>query len=148
MKDFKAGLTFALAAALAGCGGVQSRVKDGKVESVIDQKSVHGSYLETIGIGASDPTLATDTQRKALARDAAIAKAQFEMLSMVKGVTLEGGVTIDRAIEKDSLLEAKIKDTIRGAEILKTEFTSDNGCVVTIRLLKRRLETLMGVKFQ
>ena len=137
-----------LAAALAACGGVRSRVKDGKVESVIDQKSVRGAYLETIGIGASDPTLATDTQRKALARDAGIAKAQFEMLSMVKGVTLEGGITIDRAIEKDSVLEAKLKETIRGAEVMKTEFTSDNGCVVTIRLPKSRLEKLMGVKFQ
>ena len=109
---------------------------------------MRGAYLETIGIGASDPTLATDTQRKALARDAGIAKAQFEMLSMVKGVTLEGGITIDRAIEKDSVLEAKLKETIRGAEVMKTEFTSDNGCVVTIRLPKSRLEKLMGVKFQ
>lgn len=133
---------------LAGCGGVERRVEGGKVQAVIDQKPVRGGYLEAIGIGASDPALASDTQRKALARDAAIAKAQYELLSMVKGVHLEGGVTIDRAIETDSSLEAKVSAAVRGAEVLKTEFTADNGCVVTMRLPKRRLEQLMGVRFQ
>ncbi len=138
----------ATAAALAACSGVHSRVKDGKVESVIDQKAVRGGMLEAIGIGASDPALATDTQRKALARDAAIVKAQFELLSMVKGVTLTGGVTVDRAMEKDSSLEARVNDAVRGAEIVKSEFTADNGCVVTLRLPKSRLEKLMGVRFE
>lgn len=136
------------AAALSACSGVHSRVKDGKVESVIDQKAVRGGQLEAIGIGASDPSLATDTQRKALARDAAIAKAQYELLSMVKGVQLEGGVTIDRAMETDSSLETKVLATIRGAEIVKSEFTADNGCVVTLRLPKARLEKMMGVRFE
>jgi hypothetical protein len=138
----------AAAAALAACSGVQSRVHDGKVESTIDQKAQRGAQLEAIGIGASDPALATDTQRKALARDAAIVKAQYELLSMVKGVTLEGGITVDRAMETDSSLETKIMETIRGAEIVKSEFTADNGCVVTLRLPKRRLEQMMGVRFE
>ena len=136
-------------AAAAGCGGgVASRVHKGAVETVINQNPNQGDYLETIGIGAADPALTTDTQRKALARDAAIVKAQYEMLSMVKGVRLEGGVTVQNALEKDSILTAKVMDLIKGAEILKSEFTSDNGCVVTLRLSKDRLERLMGVKFQ
>ena len=137
----------ALAAALSACGGVASRVKSGGVQNTIDQVPNRFAYIESIGIGASDPTLATDTQRKALARDAAIVKAQYEMLAMVKGVELEGGVTVNRALETDSKLEARLKETIRGAEILKSEFTADNGCVVTLRLPKRRLEAMMGVKF-
>src|SRR5271154_856534 len=97
----------------AGCGGPQSRVtKSGKVEQVIDQNPDKGSYLEAIGIGASDPALTTDTQRKALSRDAAIVKAQYEMLSMVKGVTIEGGITVQRAIETDSTLESRIQEVI------------------------------------
>ncbi|MBI3564885.1 MAG: hypothetical protein HY079_06805 [Elusimicrobia bacterium] len=141
-------MVLAGAAALAACSGVHSRVKDGKVESVIDQKAVRGGNIEAIGIGASDPSLPTDTQRKALARDAAIVKAQYELLSMVKGVTLTGGVTVDRALEKDSTLEARVMDAIRGAEIVKSEFTADNGCVVTLRLPKSRLERMMGVRFE
>ena len=138
----------AAAAALAACSGVRSRVREGKVETVIDQKAQRGGVLESIGIGASDPTLATDTQRKALARDAAIVKAQYEMLSMVKGVQLEGGITVDRAMETDSTLETKVLASIRGAEIVKSEFTADNGCVVTLRLPKSRLEKMMGVRFE
>ena len=146
-KQAVAGI-LATAAVFSGCGGVQSRVKDGKIESTIDQRANRRTYIEAIGIGASDPTLATDTQRKALARDAAIVKAQYELLSMVKGVELEGGVTINRAIETDSSLETRLRETIRGAEIVKSEFTADNGCVVTLSLPKERLEKMMGVRFQ
>ena len=143
-----AGCVVALALAAGACSGPQSRVKKGQVQQTIDQDPARKSYLEAIGIGASDPNLPTDTQRKALARDAAIVKAQYEMLSMTKGVQLEGGITVARAIETDSSLEAKIKESIKGAEIVKSEFTSDNGCVVTIRLPKKRLENMMGVKFR
>lgn len=138
---------FLLCVSAAGCAGPQSRLRAGRVQDVMDQKPAGGRYLEAIGIGASDPDLRTDTQRKALARDAAILKAQYELLSMVQGVTLEGGVSVSRALETDSALEGKVRDVIRGAEIVKTEFTSDNGCVVTMRLPVKRLERLMKVKF-
>ncbi len=46
------------------------------------------------------------------------------------------------------MLAARVNDAIRGAEIVKSEFTKDNGCVVTLRLPKSRLEALMGVRFQ
>jgi hypothetical protein len=147
MNGIRRAWWLAAAAALAACSGVQSRVKEGRVETTIDQTQ-RGRSLEAIGIGASDPSLPSDTQRKALARDAAIVKAQYEMLSMVKGVQLEGGITVDRAIEKDSTLETKIRASIQGAEIVKSEFTADNGCVVTIRLPKSRLEKMMGVRFE
>ena len=137
-----------LTAMVAGCSGIKSRVSQGKVQTTINQSPDRYYYVEAIGIGASDPSLTSDTQRKALARDAAIVKAQYEMLSMIKGVELEGGVTVDRAIETDSSLEARLKDTIKGAEILKSEFTADNGCVVTLRLPKNRLAKLMAVNFQ
>ncbi len=132
----------AAAAVLAACAGVTSRVTDGKVRTVIDQTPDRGESLEAIGIGASDPKLPTDTQRKALARDAAIVKAQYELLSMVKGVQLTGGVTVDRAMETDSALAARVDAMIRGAEVVKSEFTADGGCVVTLRLPKKSLRAL------
>ena len=135
-------------AVLAGCGGVTRRVHGGTVDRVINQKPDRGAYMEAIGIGASDPTLKSDTQRMALARDAAIVKAQYELLSMVKGVRLEGGVTVERALETDSTLSARVNDVIRGAEIHKSEFTADNGCVVTLRLPKSALEKSLGSRLQ
>ena len=131
----------------AACGN-KNFVKGGKVQDTLNQEADKGKYIESIGIGAADPTLPTETQRRALSRDAAIVKSQYEMLSMVKGVEIEGGITVSRAMEKDSTLEAKLKETIRGAEIVKTEFTKDDGAVVTLRILKKRLEQMMGVRFK
>lgn len=125
---------------LTGCSGVVSRVHQGRIGETIDQKPDRRGFIEAIGIGASDPALPTETQRKALSRDAAIVKAQYELLSLLKGVELEGGVTVSQAMEKDSLLAARVKNSIRGAEVLKSEFTADGGCVVTLRLPKDRLE--------
>lgn len=140
--------TMLMAAALltASCGGVTRRVHGGMVDGVIDQKPDRGAYFEAIGIGASDPTLPTDTQRKALARDAAIVKAQYELLSIIKGVRLDGGVTVERAIEADSTLDARVHDLIRGAEVRKSEFTADGGCVVTLRLPKSAVEKTLEAK--
>lgn len=154
MKSSKALYAAAAAAAafaivgLSGCGGVPSRVHNGAVDQVINQDPAAGAYLVSIGMGGADPDLSSDTQRKALSRDAAIVKAQYEMLSMIKGVTLKGGIKVERALEKDSSLEATIMDAIRGAEIVKSEFTSDNGCVVTLRLPKSRLAKMMKVQFE
>ncbi len=135
------------AVAISGCSGVTRRVHQGQVGEVIDQRPEARGYFEAIGIGASDPALPTATQRKALARDAAIVKAQYELLSLIKGVTLEGGVTVSQAMEKDSALTAKVNALLRGAEVRKTEFTSDGGCVVTMRLPKDRLDAGIGGRF-
>lgn len=137
----------ALAAAASGCSSTKL-VKGGAVAEDIEQNMVTRKEIVAIGIGGSDPALPTDTQRKALARDAAIVKAQYEMLSLVKGVQIEGGITVSRAIEQDSTLEARVKDVIKGAEITRTQFTKDGGAVVRLRLPKQRLEKLMGVKFK
>ena len=133
---------------LAGCGGNRSYVKGGEIRKSIDQEAVKSKYIETLGIGAADSTLTNTTQRRATSRDAAIVQAQYEMLSIVKGIQLEGGITVQKAIETDSKLETTVKDVIRGAEVVKTEWTNDDGCVVTLRLDKKRLESEMGVKFK
>jgi hypothetical protein len=70
------------------------------------------------------------------------------MLSMVKGVNLEGGIHVEKAMETDSSLQTKIDAAIKGAEIIKSEWTNDDGCLVTLRLDKKRLEEMMGVKFK
>lgn len=146
-KTLRRAAAAAALALVAACGG-KNYVKGGKVQDTLSQDPDKGKFIEAIGIGAADPTLPTETQRRALSRDAAIVKSQYEMLSMVKGVEIEGGVTVSRAMEKDSTLEARLKETIRGAEIVKTEFTKDDGAVVTLRLPKKRLEQMMGVRFK
>jgi len=122
---------------LIGCGGTRSHVKKGEIEMTMDQESVRKKYLEAIGIGAANQELTNTTQRKATSRNAAIVAAQYEMLSMVKGVNLEGGIRVEQAMETDSVLQTKIDAAIKGAEIIKTEWTNDDGALVTIRLPKK-----------
>ena len=43
-------------------------------------------------------------------------------------------------METDSKVESYLKEVIKGAEIVKTEWTNDDGCVVTLRLDKKKIE--------
>jgi len=131
----------------SACSHNKGYVKDGQINRTIDEESVKKDLIETIGIGAADAALTNQTQRMATSRDAAIVAAQNNLLTMVKGAKLEGGITVEKAIETDSKLQTSISDVIKGAEIIKTEWTKDDGCVVTLRISKKRLETMMGVKF-
>lgn len=145
MKYVALGLTVLF---LAGCGGNKSYVKKGEIDRTLDQESIQKKYLEAIGIGAADQTLSNTTQKRATSRNAAIVAAQYEMLSMIKGVDLEGGIRVEKAMETDSVLQTKIDAAIKGAEIIKSEWTNDDGCLVTLRLDKKRLQEQMGVKFK
>ena len=123
-----------------GCGGNKTYVKKGEIQKTITQQAERSRFIEALGIGAADSTLTNATQRKATSRDAAIVQAQYEMLSYVKGVQLEGGITVEKAMETDSKIESYLKELIKGAEIVKTEWTNDDGCVVTLRLDKKKIE--------
>lgn len=145
---FIAMVTVAAVSLLVGCGGNKGYVKKGEIERTLEQESVQKKYLEAIGIGAADSTLTNSTQRRATSRNAAIVAAQYEMLTMIKGIDLEGGIRVERAVETDSVLQTKINAAIKGAEIIKSEWTNDDGCLVTLRLDKKRLQDQMGVKFK
>ena len=145
----KVALALSTVLLLAACGGgSKSYVKKGELDKTLDQEAINKKYLEAVGIGAADSALTNSTQRKATSRNAAIVAAQYEMLSMVKGIELEGGIRVEKAIETDSVLQTKIDAAIKGAEIIKSEWTNDDGCVVTLRLDKKRLQDMMGVKFK
>src|ERR1035437_5258356 len=108
---------------LFGCGSNKTYVKKGEIQQTITQQAEKSRYIEAIGIGAADSTLTNNTQRRATSRDAAIVQAQYEMLSYVKGVQLEGGITVEKAMETTSKLETYLKEMIRGSEIIKNEWT-------------------------
>jgi hypothetical protein len=146
MKKYAALLLVTLAA--VSCSDKKTYVKKGEIDKTLDQQSVANRYLEAIGIGAADQNLTNSTQRRATSRNAAIVAAQYEMLSMIKGVELEGGIRVEKAMETDSLLQTKIDAAIKGAEIIKSEWTNDDGCLVTLRIDKKRLQDQMGVKFK
>ncbi len=139
-----------LAAVFLACGCAASPdkgmvSKTGEIDTEWVEEGVTANYVFARGIGAADQALANKTQRLATARNAAIVNAQYNMLSFLKGVQLEGGITVEKAIETDSVLATRIDQLIRGAQVVRTEWTSDDGCVLVLRLAKSSL-TGSGLK--
>ena len=144
----KAFLIIAVGLLAAACSSSPDKgtvSKTGEIEREWVEQGVTKHYIFARGLGAADQTMDNKTQRMATSRNAAIVNAQYNLLSLVKGVTLEGGVTVEKALETDSVLATKINAVIKGAQIVRTEWTSDDGCVVTLRLPKQAL-TDAGLK--
>ena len=136
---------FIIAAGLlaAGCGSSPDKgtvSNTGEIEREWVEEGITKHYIFARGIGAADQTLENKTQRMATSRNASIVNGQYNMLSFVKGVQLEGGITVEKAIETDSVLATKIDAVIKGAQVVRTEWTSDDGCVVVLRLPKKALK--------
>jgi len=112
----------------------------GEIEREWVEEGVTKNYIFARGIGAADQTLENKTQRMATSRNASIVNAQYNMLSFIKGVNLEGGITVEKAIETDSVLATKIDAVIKGAQVVRSEWTSDDGCVIVLRLSKAALK--------
>ncbi len=108
------------------------------------EQGVTKNYVFARGIGAADQTLENKTQKMATSRNSAIVNAQYNMLSVVKGVKLEGGIT-EKAIETDSMLATTIDTAIKSAQVVRSEWTSDDGCIVILQLSKKALKK-MGLK--
>ncbi len=114
--------------------------KTGEIEKEWVEEGITKNYIFARGIGAADQALENKTQRMATSRNASIVNGQYNMLSFIKGVQLEGGITVEKAIETDSVLATKLNSVIKGAQVVRSEWTSDDGCVVVLRLSKLALK--------
>ena len=144
----KAILIGTLALFVCACASApdKSTVSDkGEINREWVEEGITKHYIFARGIGAADQTLENKTQKMATSRNASIINAQYNMLSMIKGVQLEGGIMVEKAIETDSALATTINSLIKGAQVVKTEWTNDDGCVVVLRLPKAVLKNA-GIK--
>ena len=139
------GLSFLL---LTACGGVQTHTKGGAIKKTLDGEIQDSDFIQTIGIGAADQKMDNKTQKMATSRTAAITMAQYEMVGVIKGLQIEGGITVSQAMEKDSKITALVNESVKGAEVIKTEWTADDGCIVTLRLSKKRLAQMTKMNFK
>ena len=127
----------------AGCASSPDRgtvSKTGEIEREWVEEGITDNYVFARGIGAADQALLNKTQKMATSRNSAVVNAQYNMLSLVKGVKLEGGITVEKAIETDSLLATSVDAAIKGAQVVRSEWTADDGCVVVLRLSKKTLK--------
>ena len=128
-----------------GCAtGVKFHVKKGELRDVLRKEPSNDRYIQTIGIGAADKTIENATQRRAASREAALVMAQYEMLCIIKGVHLAGGISVQKAMEADSNIATVVDESIRGAEVMQTEWARDDGCVVTLRLDRTKIEQILN----
>ena len=118
------------------------------MKKTIEADAQSSDYIQTMGIGAADQKIDNQTQRMSTSRDAAIVLAQYEMVGIIKGLQIEGGVKVSQAMETDSSISALVNESVKGAEIMKTEWTADDGCIVTMRLSKKRLATMLKMNLK
>jgi len=141
---------FAVAAVIliAGCATSPDKgkvSKEGEIEKEWIEQGITANYIFATGIGAADQKMENTTQRRATSKHAAIVDAQYNLLSLIKGVKLEGGITVEKALETDSLIATSVDDTVKGAQLVRTNWTNDDGCVVTIKVSKKMLKD-SGIK--
>lgn len=139
----------ALSINLVSCGsGIKTHVKGGELQQTMEKETQTSDFIQSIGIGAADQKIDNKTQRMSTSRNAAIAMAQYEMVGIIKGLQVEGGITVSKAMETNSDISVKVNESVKGAEILKTEWTTDDGCVATLRLSKKRLAQMLKMNFK
>ena len=130
-----------------GCASKEGKgvVTKGEIEREWVEQGITDNFVFARGMGAADQKMENKTQKMATSRNAAIVNAQYNMLSVIKGVKLEGGITVSKAMEGDDSLTAKVNDSIKGALVIRSEWTADDGCVVSLRISKKALKD-MGLK--
>lgn len=147
-RNLLAVLLWGIITSLSGCHRGQI-VKGNEFTKVIDEESVQRDLVQVTGLGASDPAIANAPQKQALCQQAAQVDAQRKLAEIIKGFTIEGNITVSQAIEKDSLLVSKVNASVAGATVDNTQFTLDNnGCSVHMSISKKRINSMMGIKFQ
>jgi hypothetical protein len=128
-----------------GCAHIPRATVAGHLRDAWDQIST-SDYLRVRGIGAAPDEITGQTKRRGFSRNAALVAARYQLLSVIKGVKLEGGVTISQLMEKDSLIREIANEVVAGGEEIQTDWLTDDGCVVTLELRRDKVERLIQRK--
>lgn len=139
----KSSLVVVIAVLACACASAPDKgmvSKEGEIEKEWVEEGITKNYIFARGMGAADQALENKTQRMATSRNASIVNGQYNLLAFVKGVQLEGGITVAKALETDSVLATRINSVIKGAQVVRSEWTGDDGCVVALRLPKAALK--------
>lgn len=137
-KTFLAALA---ACALCACaGGLKTAVKDGAIAPAFNDTLVDKNYLWVRGFGAANPRHTTDSQRRIMSREAAVAHAYQRAIEVLYGTDLEANVEVVDAVAYGSTISSNAQGVINGMELVSTEYLQDGGCAVIMRLDRARLK--------
>ena len=126
---------------LAACTpALKSAVKDGAIAPSFNDTLLTGDYLWVRGLGAANPAHTTDSQRRIMSREAAIAHAYQRATEVLYGSRLESHVQVVDALSTGSTIDSSSSGLISQMELFSTQYLDDGGCTVIMRLSRERLK--------
>ena len=130
-----------VACCLCACThSLKSAVKSGAIAPAFNDTLLTGDYLWVRGFGAANPAHTTDSQRRIMSREAAIAHAYQRATEVLYGTNLESNVQIVDAVSVGSTIDSSASGGIGQMELVSTEYLEDGGCTVIMRLARERLK--------
>lgn len=125
---------------LGACGGLNSAVKDGAIAPSFTDTLQDDTYLWVRGFGAANPNHKTDSQRRILSREAAIAHAYQRATEVLYGANLQSNVQIVDAVSQGSTIHTTASGILNHMELISTEYLEDGACTVIMRIRKEKLQ--------
>ena len=131
----------AVALCLCACGStLKTAVKNGAIAPAFNDTLLTGDYLWVRGFGAANPNHTTDSQRRIMSREAAIAHAYQRAIEVLKGAQVAADVQIIDAVSQGSTIHTSADGLVHGMELVNTEYLEDDGCTVIMRLSQKQLQ--------
>ena len=130
----------ALLCCLGACTAqLKSAVKDGKIAPSFNDTLLDEDYLWVRGFGAANPNHTSDSQRRILSREAAIANAYQRATEVLYGANLESDIEIVDAVSQTAALHTSASGLLSHMELVSTEYLQDGGCSVIMRVARKYL---------
>lgn len=134
------GLLLACVFAGACSHSLKTAVKEGKIAPSFNDTLLEDDYLWVRGFGAANPAHTTDSQRRILSREAAIAHAYQRATEVLYGANLDSHVQIVDAVSVGSTIDSSAQGVMRRMELVNTEYLDDGGCSVIMRISRAYLK--------
>lgn len=142
MKNMGIVVTLMAVVLISGCSNNKRSLSKGEVKSLWEQVSDQ-DYIRVRGIGVPPEDVKSETQRRGLARQAALVNARYEALALLRGIKVTGGLSVGKLMEKDSHIKEIANQVIAGMEEVQVEWAKDDGAVVLLELKRSKLEKML-----
>ena len=126
---------------LAACtSGLKTAVQKGAIAPSFNDTLLTSDYLWIRGFGAPNPAHTTDSQRRIMSREAAIAHAYQRATEVLYGADLDSHVQVVDAVSFGSTVDTSAQGVVQYMELISTEYMDDGGCSVIMRLPRAQLK--------
>ena len=126
---------------LGACASsLKTAVKQGAIAPSFNDTLLSSDYLWVRGFGAPNPAHTSDSQRRIMSREAAIAHAYQRASEVLYGANLESNIQVVDAVSVGSTIDSSTQGIIQNMELISTEYMDDGGCSVIMRLSREQLK--------